>query len=787
MTLFRTIPFVFALAATLVSCSSDKTEPEPVGPATVEKLLTPKDDLSINMLLLDADKFEGLRFEWKSAGPDVKYELVFDKADGTFSEPVKSIETTETSYTFELADIRQLFDQNKDAAGVTAELAWRVYTTSGLGRTQSKQTRKIVLSTVSKVVVKTLTAPENNTLFNLKKLGGEVTFSWSKPVWLGNENAISYTFVIDQADGDFSSPLYSAELTADADKPAATSTAVTKEKLAELYNASPAAATEAPYELKWGVYAKLDVNNTLSEEIRTFSIIPKEKAADFVPGDPLYIGIPGSTEDGQQTSYITAGYYTTDNNSWHDRAEDFQEKMEFPYYEIFTQLKKGEKYFFYTLNDDNEKARFFKASTTDGFAETEEQDAQVEVARDGIYRIRIKADGTTAVHMREIEYIHLRFGWGGYGDNKFTDAEMDYKSKGVWNLTSYNVILKDMGNYKEDRYRFVLKFKDWSNPQGLAQNTVSTGNRPGKDQDASYWNVQLSYMGWDTRVFKYPDWLCDETNLAKWCTDVNLYMNADKGHYTHEFVNPVETKAFADGDPLYIDGTGTEAGQKMSYITVDSYNTAIGQSGEIDAFKEQDYKYEIFTKIAAGSKFYFRSATGTDFYTLNAAGTEIKKINAASEAEGTVADEGIYRIRFNVVSGKAYVAPVENVEHFFCWTSKLTAMTYEGKGVWAAKNMNIALQSTSWGFDERYKFKLTIGGEAQPFGRMSTNGDRPNASTAADYWYVQPSKPNQWDPAFKYPDELCDGSNLTRWYADLYLYMNDDKGHYTHEFKNRHE
>lgn len=70
---------------------------------------------------------------------------------------------------------------------------------------------------------------------------------------------------------------------------------------------------------------------------------------------------------------------------------------------------------------------------------------------------------------------------------------------------------------------------------------------------------------------------------------------------------------------------------------------------------------------------------------------------------------------------------------------------------------------------------------------MSTNGDRPNASTAADYWYVQPSLANQWDPAFKYPDALCDGNNLTRWYADLYLYMNDDKGHYTHEFKNTHE
>lgn len=784
MTLFRTIPFVFALAATLVSCSSDKTDPEPAGPATVEKLLAPKDDLSVNMLLLDADKFEGLRFEWKSAGTDVKYELVFDKADGTFSAPVETFETTETSYTLQLADIRRIFDANKDAEGETAELAWRVYTTSEAGRTQSKQTRNINFTTVSKVVVKTLTAPENKTLFNLKKLEGDVTFSWSKPVWLGNENAISYTFVIVEAGGDFSKPLYSVELEPDADTPAATSTVVTKEKLTELYNASPVAANEDSYELQWGVYAKLDANITLSEEIRTFSIIPKKKAADFEAGDPLYIGIPGSSEDGQQMTYITANYYETGNNSWHDRADDFQEKIEFPYYEIFTQLKKGEKFSFYAVDDNNEKTHFF---TANGFVETEEEDAQVEAASDGIYRIRIKADGKKTVHMREVEYVHLRFGWGDYGQNKFTDAKMNYVGKGVWNLTAYNVVLKDMGSYKEDRYRFVLKFKDWSNPQGLAQNTVSTGNRPPQDQDASYWNVHLSYMGWDTRVFKYPAWLCDETNLARWCADVNLYMNTDKGHYTHEFVNPIETKAFADGDPLYIDGTGTEAGQKMSYITAESYNTSIGQAGESDAFKGQDYKYEIFTKIAAGSKFYFRSATSTDFYTLNAEGTEVKKIAAASEAEGTVAAEGIYRIRFNIASGKAYVAPIDKVEQYYCFNEKLTQLTYQGKGVWMVKDLHIKLERAGWGIEERYKFKFTIDGKAQPYGRMSTFGDRPNSSTAADYWYVQPSRPSQWDPAFKYPNELYDESNLSRWYADLYLYMNDDKGHYTHEFKNSHE
>ena len=520
------------------------------------------------------------------------------------------------------------------------------------------------------------------------------------------------------------------------------------------------------------------------------SDLPRKIPA-FAEGDPLYIGVPGSSETGQQLVYITDSYYKTSNDSWHDRMEKIgQNWKDFPYYEVFTSLKANEKYYFYTTGENNEKTHFFKATASDGFVETEtETDAQVKVAQDGIYRIRFKADGTKKADVRKVEYINLRFAWGDYDQNKFTDAAMTYAGKGLWTLPSYNIALKDMGSYKEDRYRFVMKLEGIDQVQGLSKNNEGsvTGNRPGQNEDASYWHLQLSFTKWDHWAFKYPAWLCDDSNLAKWCADVKLYMNAEKGHYTHEFLNPVEVKPFADGDPLYIDGTGSEAGQKMSYITSTTYNTSIGQSGEVEAFKGQDYKYEIFTKLTAGSKFYFRSATGTVFYTLSADGKQVKKVNSAAEAEGTVAKEGIYRIRFNITSGAAYIVPVGSVEHIFCWTSKLTAMTYEGKGVWAAKNMNITLQKTGWGFDERYKFKFTIDGKEQPFGRMSSNGNRPNASTAADYWYVQPSQTNQWDPAFKYPDALCDGNNLTRWYADLYLYMNDDKGHYTHEFKNTHE
>ena len=794
MRLYKKLLYLFAASAMLASCSSDDTDSGNGGPANVQKLETPKNGLSVSMLLLDPAEFEGLRFEWQPAAGNVTYELAFDKSGGNFSAPVASFETTENNYTLQLEEIQALFDDNVDEAGETAALDWRVYTLTETGRTPSDETRTLTLTTRAEVVVETLIAPEKDAVLNLKQLTGDVDFEWSKPVWLGDDKLISYTLVIDEADADFSEPLLSIDVNPTSEAAAATQTTVTREKLTELYNASEAAATEDPYYLQWAVYAKIDQNEMISEEIRTFSIIPQKKIGAFAEGDTLYISIPESSEDGQKASFINEGYYRTDNDSWHDRLEKVgQNWNDFPYYEIFTRLEAGEKYGFYTLSDDNEKIHFFKATSADGFVETEsEAESYTTVDDTGIYRIRFKADGTNnkKIDIRKVEYINLRFAWGEYGANNYTDATLNYAGKGLWTLPSYHVVFRDMGTFKEDRYRFVMKLEGIDSPQGLSKNNSKTDRndeRPELGEDASYWHLQLSYLGWDFWVFKYPAWLYDETNLGKWAADVNLYMNADKGHYTHEFVNPVEVKSFADGDALYIDGTGTEAGQQMAYITAESYNPGIDNAGgEADAFKNEDYKYEIFTKIEGGSKFYFRSQFSDALYTLSADGTQVKKIESADAAEAPVSETGIYRIRFNIATSKAYVATVEKVMHFHCWTQKETEMTYEGKSVWVVNDLVLNIDRGG-GVDERYKFKVTIDGVRQYYGRMDGNGNRPNASTPASYRYVQPAVGDQWATSFKYPDEWYDANDPDRWRADLRLYMNVEKGHYTHEFTNAHE
>ena len=775
MRLYKKLLYLFAASAMLASCSSDDTDSGNGGPANVQKLETPKNGLSVSMLLLDPDEFEGLRFEWQPATGDVTYELAFDKNGGSFSAPVASFETTENSYTLQLEEIQALFDENVDEAGETAVLDWRVYTITDTGRTPSNETRTLTLTTRAEVVVETLIAPENDAVLNLKELTEDVDFSWSEPVWLGDEKQISYTLVIDQADADFSEPLLSIDVNPTAEAAAATQATVTQEQLAELYNASEAAATEDPYYLQWAVYAKIDQNVKISEEIRTFSIIPQVKLPEFADGDPLYIEGEG-TEAGQKMSYITADSY---NLAIGQAGEVDAFKDQDYKYEIFTRIEGGSKFLFrsqpsntiYTLSADGTQVQAI---------ETEDQ-AQAPIAETGIYRIRFNI-ATGSAYVAEVTRVEHVFCWTSQ------KTELSYEGKGIW-VVNKMVINIDRGGGSDERYKFNFVINGVDQPYGRMENN---GERPHSEKypsvPDSYWYLQPSLVNqWDP-AFKYSDQLCDPNDWNHWAADLRLYMNDDKGHYTHEFVNPVELTDFTDGDPLYIDGQGTEAGQQMAYISGSYYNPGIDNAGgEADAFKDEDYKYEIFTKIEGNSKFYFRSQFSDALYTLSAEGTQVKQIESTDEAEAPIAETGIYRIRFNIATGNAYIASIDKVSHFFCWTSEETEMTYEGKGVWVIDDLNIKLQKTDWGFDERYKFKFIIDGEQQYYGRMDSNGERPNASTAASYRYVQPGVGDQWATAFKYSNELCDGNDLDRWYADLRLYMNVEMDHYTHEFTNAHE
>lgn len=738
-----------ASAMLFTMCKPEEENPQKE-PAVVSKLTAPRDGMSVNVVLLEND----LRFEWQAATGEVqKYELVFDKTGGNFSSPIATYESKEAYVSLSKDEINGIYDAAKD--GSSATVIWGVFAVSADGRTISDETRTITFTTdFVPPVVETLITPENEAVLNLAKLTADVDFTWSAAVWQGSGN-VTYTFVIDEADKDFSAPVYSEETSA-------LTVTVTKEKIAELYAASQAAATDEPYELQWAVYSHFSESNEISVETRTFSIIPEVK---FNVGDALYIAGTG-VEANQQANYIPDSYYTDAGDLGDVDALAGQDYD----YEIYTKLSAGAKFCFRTENDDH----FYTLDAAgNSIKEVVSADAaEGTVAEEGIYRIRFNVAAGTA-YIAKVDRAYIMFCW----TEEKTD--LSYDGNGVWANTAHRVKLIKTDWGFDERYRIYFVIDGNEQPYGQSV----SGDRPGRGTEAAYWYMQPVREGdkW-ARAFKYPDWLCDGENLTRWETDVYVYMNNEKGHYTHEFKNEREYVA-PPVDMLYIKGTGTEDGQQASYI--DDPFGEHGKAGDVEQFANQTYDYEIFTKLSSGAKFYFSTASGDKMYSLNAAGTEVHEISSASAAEGTVSQEGIYRIRFSTEEGTAYIVRIDKVTHHLCARNEETDMTYVAKGEWKVENLNLKVTDMGGWWDERYKFRFVLAGTEQDYGARGIHDRRPTADEDKTYWKVQPTLVDQWDPAFKIPEAVFDTNSS--WYADVHLYMNATHGFYTHELTNTHK
>lgn len=235
---------------------------------------------------------------------------------------------------------------------------------------------------------------------------------------------------------------------------------------------------------------------------------------------------------------------------------------------------------------------------------------------------------------------------------------------------------------------------------------------------------------------------------------------------------------FTPGEALEIRGSA-EAGQSASYIPAGYWNA--GQAKYSD--NSDLYNYEIFTLLEAGEPFYFEAEEGA-LFTLNASGNAVKAISDGSKAAYSVAEDGIYRIRMYLPDGEAHVKKVTRVA-FSEWAVTGQDLDYEGQGVW---KHNIPLKRGSNTWDNRYKFNVHFSdGSNQFYGRMYDNVAPNNSpvygTTDATYFYVQPcDNTDNWEPCFKFPSTY--EINEDRYYGDLYLYLNNDYTHYTHEVVN---
>ena len=184
---------------------------------------------------------------------------------------------------------------------------------------------------------------------------------------------------------------------------------------------------------------------------------------------------------------------------------------------------------------------------------------------------------------------------------------------------------------------------------------------------------------------------------------------------------------------------------------------------------------ELKKQLKAGcSVFYFYAGDEDWFFTVSADGGTFKAISDVSEAEGTVSADGIYRIRFSTETGKAKVQIVTRV---YCRnTSNATniMMEYQGNGMWEVND-----GAAPFSAGNTYKFMVTVGGEGdnfdQPYG--VTNQGTLSQNADASLWYVQPVRKGGNVLVYTYPSGLGTGLNVR-------LYLNNEMGHYTHEFLN---
>lgn len=238
-------------------------------------------------------------------------------------------------------------------------------------------------------------------------------------------------------------------------------------------------------------------------------------------GGSLYIYGPAA-ESGRKFTYIDNElYYKTSNGDY----LDYVDKMDGPYFEIFTSLTAGAEF-------------WFASSQT-------EQAQHHSVDKTGVYRIRV--DAATGAHRCSIVNRATLF-----KSLAVQHTDLYYQGGGIWKSATFCTKWSKESWGVEDRFRFSLHFDESEQPLGINNPSIS-GGRPKADTPAEYYFVQPCKLGQWTGAFKYPDLLVDEDDNSKWFADVVLDLSGTSGHYTHSFENPrtLPTSGNAYRNPVF--------------------------------------------------------------------------------------------------------------------------------------------------------------------------------------------------------------------------------------------
>ena len=218
---------------------------------------------------------------------------------------------------------------------------------------------------------------------------------------------------------------------------------------------------------------------------------------------------------------------------------------------------------------------------------------------------------------------------------------------------------------------------------------------------------------------------------------------------------------------LHISGSGAEEGQ--------AFKAAINEAGNTT--------YEIYTRLEAGQPYWLYSLDGDakKEFSLNAEGNRFEVAAEGAATGATVATSGVYRLQVDFATTSITRELIEKLTIRVSQTGRERVLDYVEKGTWKVEDYNVCLSQQDWGIEERYKFILYVDGQEEHWGQAGSYDDRPSINMEG-YRDMAPTESGQWGGMqFKFPIELCDREDLTRYNTDITVYLTADKN-YTHEF-----
>lgn len=230
----------------------------------------------------------------------------------------------------------------------------------------------------------------------------------------------------------------------------------------------------------------------------------------------------------------------------------------------------------------------------------------------------------------------------------------------------------------------------------------------------------------------------------KWTVHSTKGLNVQKSSVSG-IIEVQRPGGFPTPDQLFITGTASENGETVA---------------DAQSFKKTGAtSFEIYTKLKAGSYKFITRKNGTPevFYISDA---KLKQDGATTYA----GESKVYKIKVDFSDGSTTMTEIKKIELWFPPLSAyLFEYTYSGGGIWKAANKHIDFKVESWGKDERYKFKFTVVNgtttSEEWYGSVNGDNNRPDASTAASYWYMVPVTNDFWNNCFKFATAI-DNSNV---------------------------